>query len=102
MVISTQRQGAPFQDVPTPKEAIGIEHEGGAWRAVVGPKGLPPEIVATMERTLEKIWKSAEFQDAMKQRNFGVKWLGSKDLATFMQAHEKALSETIIAVGLAK
>ncbi len=102
MVISTQRQGAPFQDVLTPKEALGIEHEGGAWRAVAGPKGLPSDIVATMERTLEKIWKSAEFQDAMKNRNFGVKWLNSTDTAVFMQQHEKSLAETIVAVGLAK
>jgi tripartite-type tricarboxylate transporter receptor subunit TctC len=102
MVISLQRQGAPFQAVPTPKEAIGIEHEGGAFRLVAGPKGLPPEIVATMERTLEKIWKSAEFQDAMKNRNFGVKWLGSKDTAAFLVQHEKSLAETIVAVGLAK
>lgn len=102
MVISLQRQGAPFQNVLTPKEAIGIEHEGGAFRLVAGPKGLPADIVATMERTLEKIWKSAEFQDAMKNRNFGVKWLGSKDTLAFMQAHEKSLAETIVAVGLAK
>ena len=102
MVISLQRQGAPFQNVPTPKEALGIEHEGGAFRLVAGPKGLPPDVVATMEATLEKIWKSAEFQDGMKNRNFGVKWLGSKDTAAFMQQHEKSLAETIVAVGLAK
>ena len=102
MVISLQRQGAPFQNVPTPTEALGIEHEGGAFRLVAGPKGLPPDIVATLEATLEKIWKSAEFQDGMKNRNFGVKWLGSKDTAAFMQQHEKSLAETIVAVGLAK
>ena len=102
MVISLQHQGAPFQAVPTAKEAIGIEHEGGAFRLVAGPKGLPPDIVATMEATLQKIWNSAEFQNAMKERNFGLKWLGSKDTAAFMQAHEKSLAETIVAVGLAK
>jgi tripartite-type tricarboxylate transporter receptor subunit TctC len=102
MVISQNRQGAPFQNVPTPKEALGIDHEGGAWRAVAGPKGLPADIVATMERTLKKIWDSAEFQDAMKNRNFGVKWLDSKATLGFMQAHEKSLAETIVAVGLAK
>jgi tripartite-type tricarboxylate transporter receptor subunit TctC len=102
MVISTQRQGPPFQNVPTAKEAIGIEHEGGAFRLVAGPKGLPADVVSTMESTLQKIWGSAEFQNAMKERNFGTKWLGSKDTLAFMQAHEKALAETIVAVGLAK
>jgi tripartite-type tricarboxylate transporter receptor subunit TctC len=102
MVISSGRQGAPFQDVPTPKDALGIEHEGGAWRAVAGPKGLPADIVRTLETTLEKIWKSAEFQDAMKARNFGLKWLGSHATTTFMQEHEKSLAATIVAVGLAR
>jgi len=102
MVISTSRQGAPFGNVPTAKEAIGIDFEGGAFRLMVGPKGLPPEIVQTLESTLKKIWDSAEFQDGMRNRNFGLKWLGSKDALTFMQEHEKSLAATIIAVGLAR
>ena len=72
MVISSRRQDAPFQDVPTAKEALGLDFEGGAFRLVAGPKGLPADIVRTLETTLEKIWKSQEFQDGMKQRNFGT------------------------------
>jgi tripartite-type tricarboxylate transporter receptor subunit TctC len=101
-VISPSRQGAPFQDVPTAKEAIGIDMEGGAFRMVAGPKGLPADIARILETTLEKIWKSQEFQDGMKQRNFGTKWLSSKDTVAFMQQHEKSLSETMKALGLAK
>lgn len=101
-VISPGRQGAPFQDVPTAKEAIGIDMEGGAFRMVAGPKGLPADIARILETTLEKIWKSQEFQDGMKQRNFGTKWLSSKDTVAFMQQHEKSLSETMKALGLAK
>jgi len=101
-VISPGRQGAPFQDVPTAKEAIGIDMDGGAFRMVAGPKGLPADIARILETTLEKIWKSQEFQDGMKQRNFGTKWLSSKDTVAFMQQHEKSLSETMKALGLAK
>jgi tripartite-type tricarboxylate transporter receptor subunit TctC len=101
-VISPGRQGAPFQDVPTAKEAIGIDMEGGAFRMVAGPKGLPADIARILETTLEKIWKSQEFQDGMKQRNFGTKWLSSKDTVAFMQQPEKSLSETMKALGLAK
>jgi tripartite-type tricarboxylate transporter receptor subunit TctC len=102
MVIANSRQGAPFQNVPTSKEAVGIEHEGGAWRAVAGPKGLPADITKTLETTLEKIWKSEEFQNGMKQRNFGLKWMNSAQTLEFMKGHEKSLAETIVAVGLAK
>ncbi|MBL8571865.1 MAG: tripartite tricarboxylate transporter substrate binding protein [Phreatobacter sp.] len=102
MVIANGRQGAPFQNVPTSKEAVGIDHEGGAFRLVAGPKGLPADIVKTLETTLEKIWKSQEFQDGMKQRNFGLKWMNSAQTLEFMKGHEKSLAETIVAVGLAK
>ncbi|MFM8989576.1 MAG: tripartite tricarboxylate transporter substrate binding protein, partial [Alphaproteobacteria bacterium] len=101
-VISPTRQGAPFQDVPTAKEALGIDMEGGAFRLVAGPKGLPADIARILETTLEKIWKSQEFQDGMKQRNFGTKWLNGKDTVAFMQQHEKSLSDTMKALGLAK
>lgn len=101
-VISPNRQGAPFQDVPTAKEAVGIDMEGGAFRMVAGPKGLPADVARILETTLEKIWKSQEFQDGMKQRNFGTKWLNGKDTVAFMQQHEKSLSETMKALGLAK
>lgn len=101
-VISPNRQGAPFQDVPTAKEALGIDMEGGAFRLVAGPKGLPADIVRTLETTLEKIWKSEEFQNGMRQRNFGTKWLNGRDTLAFMQQHEKSLSETMKALGLAR
>jgi tripartite-type tricarboxylate transporter receptor subunit TctC len=101
-VVSANRQGAPFQDVPTAKEALGLDIEGGAFRLVAGPKGLPADIVNKLEATLEKIWKSEEFQNGMKQRNFGTKWLNSKDTMAFIQQHEKSLGDTIRALGLAK
>ncbi len=102
MVIASNRQGAPFGNVPTSKEAVGIDYEGGAFRLLAGPKGLPADIVKTLETTLKKIWDSAEFQDGMKNRNFGMKWLNSEDTLRFMQAHEKSLAATMTAVGLAK
>ncbi len=102
MVIANNRQAAPFGNVPISKEAVGIDHEGGAFRLVAGPKGLPADIVQTLESTLKKIWNSAEFQDGMKNRNFGLKWLDSKDTMAFIQQHEKSLAATMIAVGLAR
>jgi tripartite-type tricarboxylate transporter receptor subunit TctC len=102
MVLASSRQGAPFGAVPTSREAVGIDFEGGAFRLVAGPKGLPADIVKKMEATLKKIWDSAEFQDGMKNRNFGMKWLNSSDTLAYMQAHEKSLTATLTAVGLAK
>jgi tripartite-type tricarboxylate transporter receptor subunit TctC len=101
VVFSTERQAA-YKDVPTTKEAANIDHAGGAFRSVAGPPGLPADIVSTLEKTLEKIWKSAEFKTAMESRGFGMKWLGSKDTGAFWQQHEKDLTETMTALGLVK
>ncbi len=39
-VMAPQRNSA-FPDVPTLKEAAGIDYSVGAWRGIAGPKGLP-------------------------------------------------------------
>jgi tripartite-type tricarboxylate transporter receptor subunit TctC len=67
-----------FPTIPTVKEALGVDHLGGAWRAVVGPKGMPPEVTAKLAAAVEKIWKSAEFRDFMNSRGFGPRLEGGQ------------------------
>lgn len=99
MVLATERAPA-FADVPTAREAVGQDHAGGAWRAVAGPPGLPADIVQRMESTLERIWRSDEFQNAMRQRGFGLRWAGSRDTVAFMQQHERDWTEAMNALGM--
>ena len=49
----TARERIPIlSEVPTVKEAIGVDLEAGSLSGIVAPKGTPPEIVAELERAV--------------------------------------------------
>jgi tripartite-type tricarboxylate transporter receptor subunit TctC len=100
-VMDTERLGA-FPDVSTLKEATGSDWKMAAWRGVAGPKGMPNEATAKLSAALEKVWKSAEFQDFMKGRGFGLVWKPGAEFATWMDDSDAALGTVMKAVGLAK
>jgi tripartite-type tricarboxylate transporter receptor subunit TctC len=49
-------------DVPTVSETALPDFEMGAWTGLVGPKGLPPGVVATLSTALKAAVRSPEFQ----------------------------------------
>ncbi len=91
-----------FPDVPTLKEASGLDWKLAAWRGVAGPKGMPDEATAKLSAALEKVWKSAEFQEFMKGRGFGLVWKPGAEFATWMEESDASLGTVMKAVGLAK
>ena len=100
-VMDTERLGA-FPDVSTLKEATGSDWKMAAWRGVAGPKGMPDDATAKLSAALEKVWKSAEFQEFMKGRGFGLVWKPGAEFATWMDDSDAALGTVMKAVGLAK
>lgn len=100
-VMGEERLGA-FGDVPTLKEATGSDWKMAAWRGVAGPKGMPDEATAKLSAALETVWKSAEFQEFMNGRGFGLVWKPGDEFTTWMQDSDAALGSVMTAVGLAK
>lgn len=100
-VMGSERLGA-FPDVPTLKEATDLDWEIAAWRGLAGPKGLPDEVMAKLMPAFEKVWNSAEFQDFMKGRGFGLVWRPGDQFAQWMTDNDAALGEVMMALGMAK
>jgi tripartite-type tricarboxylate transporter receptor subunit TctC len=100
-VMGDERLGA-FPDVPTLKEATGLNWKVAAWRGIAGPKGMPQEAVDKLVPAMEKVWNSAEFQDFMKGRGFGLVWRGPDGFASWMADSDSALGSVMKAVGIAK
>ena len=65
-VMSAERNAA-FPDVPTTQEAVGASWNIGAWRGIVGPKGLPDEVTTRLIPALEKVYNSAEYKEFMSR-----------------------------------
>ncbi len=100
-VMSAERNPA-FPDVPTLKEATGLEWSVPAWRGIAGPKGMPPEVADRLVPLLKQIHESQEFKDFMAQRGFGLVWRDSAGFEQWMAENDQTLGEVMKAVGLAK
>jgi len=99
-VMSAERNAA-FPDVPTLKEATGLDWTVAAWRGIAGPAGMPQEVADKLVPLLEQIWESQEFRDFMAQRGFGVVWRDPEGFREWMAASDEGLGSVMKAVGLA-
>jgi tripartite-type tricarboxylate transporter receptor subunit TctC len=91
-----------FPDVPTLKEAMGIDYSTGAWRGIAGPKGLPPDVATKLTAALKQVFDSKEFKEFMSNRGFGTVWGNAAEFAAFMDKGDAKMGEAMKAAGLAK
>ena len=91
-----------YPDVPTIKEATGTEWVALTWRGFLGPAGIPNDIRDKMLAALRKVHQSAEFQDFMKQRGFGVAWLDSSEGAAHIMKADAEFGSIMKQAGLIK
>jgi tripartite-type tricarboxylate transporter receptor subunit TctC len=99
-VMSAERNPA-FPDVPTLKEATGLDWQVAAWRGIAGPAGLPQEVSDKIVPLLQQIWESQEFRDFMAGRGFGVVWRNPEGFRQWMAESDESLGSVMKAVGLA-
>jgi tripartite-type tricarboxylate transporter receptor subunit TctC len=60
-VTSPKRSGA-FPDVPTMDEAGLKGFDSTAWYGLIGPAGLPPEVIARLRQALQKAGEDKNLQ----------------------------------------
>lgn len=102
LAIMNDERISAFADVPTLKEATGIDWQLAAWRGIAGPKDMPEEVTATLTTAFEKVWQSAEFQDFMNGRGFGLVWKPGDEFVDWMASSDQSLGGVMQAVGMAK
>jgi tripartite-type tricarboxylate transporter receptor subunit TctC len=100
-VMAAERNPA-FMDVPTLKEAVGVDYSVGAWRGIAGPKGMPKGIADQLTAALKKVWDSQVFKDFMNARGFGMKWGDAAAFAKFMADGDAKMRVAMKAAGLAR
>jgi len=100
-VLGTERN-PKMPDLPTIKEAAGIDFAISGWRGIAGPKGLPDDVEAKLVAATEEAVASDTFKDLMAQRNFGVVWEGGENFEGYLARRDAAFGEAMTAAGLAK
>jgi len=102
IAIMDPERNPAFPEVPTLEEQTGSKWAIGAWRGIVGPKGMPDDITKRLAEALDKIYKSKEYNDFMNQRGFGVKFAAGEDFLKFWVESDENLGAVMKKVGLAK
>ncbi|WP_366555084.1 Bug family tripartite tricarboxylate transporter substrate binding protein [Aquibaculum sediminis] len=91
-----------YPDLPTLKEETDSDWTMGAWRGIVGPAGLPQEVVDTLIPALEAVYNSDDYQEFMASQGYGIRWAAGDDFAEFMDQSNQSMGDIMGAVGLRK
>ena len=100
-VMAPERLSA-FPNIPTLKEAMGLDYSTGAWRGIAGPLNLPAEIVAAMDAALKRVFDSAEYKDFLNNRGFGLVHADAAGFGRHLAASDSSLGDAMKAAGLAR
>jgi tripartite-type tricarboxylate transporter receptor subunit TctC len=100
-VMAGERLGT-FPNIPTLKEAMGVDYQTGAWRGIAGPLELPAEVKTTMDAALGKVFKGKEYQDFLNARGFGLVYADAAGFGEHLAKADKSLGDAMKAAGLAK
>jgi tripartite-type tricarboxylate transporter receptor subunit TctC len=96
-----EKRAEIFPDVPTLKE-LGLNWTMGAWRGITVPKGTPAEVVAVLEKSLEKVVTSQQFKDFMQNNGFGIWFKPAAEFDKFMAQEDEVKGELMKEAGIVK
>jgi tripartite-type tricarboxylate transporter receptor subunit TctC len=102
LAVMSSKPNEAFPDVPTTADVVGVSWDIGAWRGVLGPKGLPEDVVAKLIPALEAVYNSEEYASFMSKQGFGRQWAAGDEFAAFMKESNDSLGAVMKEVGLAK
>jgi tripartite-type tricarboxylate transporter receptor subunit TctC len=102
LAVMADRRNPAAPDVPTLKEAAGLDWDLGAWRGIGGPRDLPQEVLDVLVPALRKIHKSEAFRDLMEQRGFGLAYAELDEFRAYIVDKDDAFGAAMRQLGLAK
>ncbi len=91
-----------YPDAPPLKEATGSSWTVLTWRGLVGPKGIPNDVMERLVPVLQKAHASQQFKDFMKDRGFGWAWMGPAESSAFMEKSYQNFGHVMKQAGMIK
>lgn len=100
-VMDTQRLPS-FPDVPTIKEATGLDWQLVNWFSVVLPKGVPADIRSKFIEAAKKAHARADVQQPLKDRGITPVWESPEEFRAFATKFGATAGELLKDLGIAK
>lgn len=97
--LGTERNDA-YPDVPTVEEAAGFDVSISGWRGLAAPLGTPDEVISVLDEAMGKVTSSAEFEEFMEMRQFGISYLPSGEFEKYLAQRDVQFGEAMKSAGL--
>jgi tripartite-type tricarboxylate transporter receptor subunit TctC len=96
LAVTSINRSALLPNIPTLAESGLKDFNIVAWQAVVGPKGLPADVKAVLQKALKAVMEDPAFVEKMAATGFDVNWSPANDWAQMIRS-EIAESKDIAA-----
>jgi tripartite-type tricarboxylate transporter receptor subunit TctC len=86
-----------FPDVPTVREAIGLDWSVAHWRGLVAPAGIPAAEREVLCAALARVQADADFDAACRQAGYSLGWRIGEDFGRYMDEDDQLFGRLITA-----
>jgi tripartite-type tricarboxylate transporter receptor subunit TctC len=90
-----------FPDVPTLRE-LGLNWTDGSLLGIVAPKSTPAEIIAILEKSVQKAAASDQFKKFMKENAFVLQYKNAAQFDAFMAKENESKGKLMKEAGIIK
>ncbi len=84
LAMTTDKRSSELPNVPTLKESVGDFAEIRSWQGLVGPRGVPREIVEALSKEVLAVTAVPDFRTRLAPLGFEVLPLNASQLAAYM------------------
>jgi len=99
LAVAMQERHHLYPNVPTMKE-LGVNLDTGNWVGFVAPKGVSEEIIAKLDRAIDKALKSPEVVSSWREMGNVTTYLNYKDFAKWLVPHVAETRALVESLGL--
>ncbi len=99
LAVAMQERHYLYPNVPTMKE-LKVNLDTGNWVGFIAPKGVPEQIIAKLDRAIEKALKSPEVVSAWREMGNVTTYLNHKDFAKWLVPHAAETRNLVEGMGL--
>ena len=97
--VTTTKRWSELPDVPTIAEAGVPGYEATLWLDVVGPAGMPADIVQRLQGEIGKALKDTELQKAFHAAGVEASYMAGRDLESFIKVEYDKWGKVVRATG---
>jgi tripartite-type tricarboxylate transporter receptor subunit TctC len=99
LAVAMQERHYLHPNVPTMKE-LNVNLDTGNWVGFIAPKGVPEEIIAKLDRAIEKALKTPEVVSSWREMGNVTTYLNHKDFSKWLVSHAAETRALVEGMGL--